>query len=348
MNDDLSATMETARVAVIGAGSWGTALASVLAEKVAQVTLWCREGEVADEINRVHRNPMFLSEFVLSDNILATTDLTGTAASHEILVMVVPTQFTRGILQTIQGVIAPETLFVSASKGVEAESMTLLSEIYLQVFGPLSRGRVCFLSGPSFASDVLKRLPTAVAIAGTGAGSVERIQKLFHTAYFRTYSTNDVVGLELGGALKNVIALAAGISDGLGLGHSARAALITRGLSEILRLGLRMGAQSETFYGLSGMGDLLLTATSEQSRNRTVGFRLGAGESLEEIQKGFREVAEGVRTTDGAYSLAQKLDIEMPITQAVYNILYAGLSPAAAVQRLMERDLKPESTVIEG
>ncbi|MBF0127926.1 MAG: NAD(P)H-dependent glycerol-3-phosphate dehydrogenase, partial [Magnetococcales bacterium] len=172
---------------------------------------------------------------------------------------------------------------------------------------------------------------------------VVRVQQLFHTTYFRTYSTDDVVGLELGGALKNIIALAAGISDGLGLGHSARAALITRGLSEMMRLGAHMGAKGETFFGLSGMGDLLLTATSDLSRNRTVGFRLGAGETLAQIQQGSREVAEGVKTTQGVFALARKLGIEMPITRAVHDILYAGLSPLAAVKALMERELKPES-----
>ncbi|MBF0439930.1 MAG: NAD(P)-dependent glycerol-3-phosphate dehydrogenase [Magnetococcales bacterium] len=336
------------RTAVIGGGSWGTALARILAEKLPQVTLWCREPEVAEGINRTHRNPLFLSEFLLPSNLIASTDLVEVAAGHDILVMVVPTQFTRGVLQTIRDVTTSATLFVSASKGVEAESMTLLSEIYAQVLGQ-ERGRgVCYLSGPSFARDALSCRPSAVAIAGEEMERVQRVQQLFHTSWFRTYSTDDVVGLELGGALKNVIALAAGISDGLGLGHSSRAALITRGLNEILRLGLRLGARAETFSGLSGLGDLLLTATSELSRNRTVGFRLGSGESLAEIQQGSREVAEGVKTAQGVYHLALKLDIDMPITRAVYGILYEGLAPLAAVKGLMERDLKPESGFLEG
>ncbi len=334
------------KVAVIGAGSWGTALASILADKVTQVSLWCREAEVADGINQTHRNPMFLSDYILPANIVATTDLLQTAANHEILVMVVPTQFTREVLKTIQPVVTPETLFVSASKGVEAHSMTLLSDIYLEVFGSERRSQFCFLSGPSFAKDALKRLPTAVAIAGSDRVQVQKVQQLFHTLYFRTYSTDDVVGLELGGALKNVIAIAAGICDGLGLGHSARAALITRGLNEMLRLGLHMGATAETFSGLSGIGDLLLTATSDLSRNRTVGLRLGRGENLVEIQHGTREIAEGVKTAEGVYLLARKLGVDMPITQAIYGILYAGLSPQSAVQELMERGLKAENNFV--
>ncbi|NGZ05656.1 MAG: NAD(P)-dependent glycerol-3-phosphate dehydrogenase [Magnetococcales bacterium] len=330
------------QTAVIGAGSWGTALATVLASKLPQVTLWCHEPEVADGINHHHRNPLFLKEFLLPENIIATTDLLTTAATHTILVMVVPTQFTRTILTTLQPAVTDETLFVSASKGVEAETMTLLSDIHIEILGTPLGSKSCFLSGPSFARDTISRLPAAVAIAGSDPQRVERIQKLFHTAWFRTYSTDDVIGLELGGALKNVIALAAGINDGLGMGHSARAALITRGLNEMIRLGLKLGARAETFSGLSGLGDLLLTATSDLSRNRTVGVRLGRGESLESIQQGSHEIAEGVRTAVGVQRLAHKLNLDLPITRGVHAILYEGLSPLEAVRDLMERDLKPE------
>ena len=330
------------RVAVIGAGSWGTALATVLASKGPEVTLWCREPEVADGINRHHHNPFFVSEQPLPTNIRAETNLHAVTASHRILVMVVPTQFTRSILHTIHDSVNTDTVFVSASKGVEVETLTLISDIYAAVFGAEISRRTCFLSGPSFAREVMQRHPTAVAIAGKEPALVKEIQTLFSTPFFRTYRTDDVIGLELGGALKNVIALAAGISDGLGFGHSARAALITRGLSEIVRLGLRLGACPETFSGLSGLGDLLLTATSEMSRNRTVGFRLGCGETLTDIQKGFREVAEGVKTTLSVHRLAKSLAVEMPITQAVHDILYEGRIPRSVVTELMERDLKPE------
>jgi glycerol-3-phosphate dehydrogenase (NAD(P)+) len=330
-------------VAVIGAGSWGTALATVLATKLPSVTLWCREEEVAQGINQNHINPLYVSELPISKSIQATTDLVEVVTNHRILVIVVPTQFTRSILESIKEVTSKETVFISASKGVEVETLTLLSEIYEEIFGDQGVQQSCYLSGPSFARDVIKQLPTAVAIAGKDPQLVEEIQHLFSAPYFRTYRMGDVIGLELGGALKNVIALAAGISDGLGFGHSARAALITRGLTEITRLGSRLGASPETFSGLSGLGDLLLTATSEMSRNRTVGFRLGSGESLEEIQKGFREVAEGVKTTLSVYRLAEKLEIDMPICRAVYGILYDNRTPRSVVMELMERDLKAES-----
>ncbi|MBF0164332.1 MAG: NAD(P)-dependent glycerol-3-phosphate dehydrogenase [Magnetococcales bacterium] len=340
--------MEKTSTAVIGAGSWGTALATVLASKLPRVTLWCHEPEVADGINRDARNPLFLPEFQLPGNIVATTDLLQTAREHAILVMVVPTQFTRGILGALRGSVTPETVFVSASKGVEAATMTLLSEIHVEILGAELGEKSCFLSGPSFARDTIMRLPAAVAIAGGDPERVERVQKLFHTPWFRTYSTEDVIGLELGGALKNVMALAAGISDGLGMGHSARAALITRGLNEMLRLGMKLGARPETFAGLSGLGDLLLTATSDLSRNRTVGVRIGRGETLESIQRGTHEIAEGVRTVEGVRRLAEKLDLDLPITRAVHGILYEGRAPLDAVRDLMERDLKPEHGGFEG
>ncbi len=332
-----------APVAVIGAGSWGTALASVLASKLPEVTLWCREPEVAAGINQAHRNPFFISDLDLPPNIYAGTDLEQIAASHRTLVMVVPTQFTRAILKSIRGAVTEKTAFVSASKGVEVETLTLISEMYEEVLGKETTRRACYLSGPSFAREVILRNPTAVSIAGSNARLVREIQELFFTPFFRTYGTEDVIGLELGGALKNVIALAAGISDGLNFGNSARAALITRGLSEIVRLGMRLGAKPETFSGLSGLGDLMLTASSELSRNRTVGFRLGSGESMADIQKGFREVAEGVKTTLSVHRLAEKLEVDMPITRAVYGILYEGRAPRSVVTELMERDLKRES-----
>ncbi|MBF0628386.1 MAG: NAD(P)-dependent glycerol-3-phosphate dehydrogenase [Magnetococcales bacterium] len=334
--------MENIKTAIIGAGSWGTALATVLASKLPEVTLWCHEPEVAAGINQTHHNPFFLKEFPLPANIRATTDLIATAREHPILVMVVPTQFTRRVLTALRDHVTDETLFVSASKGVEAETMTLLSDIHIEILGKPLGEKSCFLSGPSFARDTIMRLPAAVSIAGLDTERVERVQRLFHTAWFRTYSTDDVIGLELGGALKNVIALAAGICDGLGMGHSARAALITRGLNEMLRLGLQLGAKPETFAGLSGLGDLLLTATSDLSRNRTVGVRLGKGETLESIQQGSHEIAEGVRTTVGVHRLAAKLGVDLPITRGVYGILYEGLPPLEAVKELMERDLKPE------
>lgn len=328
------------RITVMGAGSWGTALANVLADKLPQVTLWCREPEVAAGIRQNRRNPLFLSDLPLSEHIRPVTDLQEAVQGQELLVMVIPTQFTRPMLASILPHAREDLCFVSASKGVVVETMTLLSRIYHQLLGD-SR-RVCFLSGPSFAREVLERRPTAVAIAGEEATLVHQVQKLFHTSYFRTYASDDVIGVELGGALKNIIALAAGISDGLAFGHNARAALITRGLAEMIRLGGVLGAKKETFAGLSGLGDLLLTATSDLSRNRTLGLRVGRGESLETILGHSREVAEGVKTTLAVQQLAQQHHLDMPITQGVHDILYGGHDPRAVVARLMERTLKSE------
>ena len=338
----LSSSSFATNVAVIGSGSWGTALAASLASKLDRVTLWCLEAEVAEEINRSGRNPLYVSEFDLPKAIQAETDLLNVVANNRVLVMVVPTQFTRQVLNSMLEAVTEETIFVFASKGVEVETLTMISEIYAEVFGQERMGKACFLSGPSFAREVLQGQPTAVAIAGENEEVVQEMQALFYNSNFRTYRSQDVIGVELGGALKNIIALAAGISDGLGFGHNARAALITRGLAEIIRLGVKMGAMAETFSGLSGLGDLLLTATSTKSRNYTVGFRLGKGETLGEIQKGAREVSEGVKTTLSVQRLARKVGVDMPITQAVYEILYEAQEPGSVVERLMERDLKPE------
>lgn len=329
-------------VSVIGAGSWGTALAALLAQKVEKITLWSHEKEVALGIQQHRKNPLFVSGFELPSNLMATTRL-DQAAQADLLVMVVPTQFTRAILQQLSSLVRPETVFVSASKGIEIKTMTLISSMYEEIFGASGLQKTCFLSGPSFARDLLAGFPTAVVLAGQDEGLLERLQYFFSTAAFRTYRSSDVVGLELGGALKNVIALAAGISDGLGFGYSARAALITRGLAEMIRFGKSFGAREATFSGLSGLGDLMLTATSEASRNRTVGLRLGQGESLAQIQEGAREVAEGVGTTHAVFHMAQARGIEMPITRSVYEILYEARKPRSVVTQLMERDLKSES-----
>ncbi|MBF0174475.1 MAG: NAD(P)-dependent glycerol-3-phosphate dehydrogenase [Magnetococcales bacterium] len=334
--------MDLQHVSVIGAGSWGTALAALLAAKARSVTLWCREEEVARGINERHRNPLFVSQYHLPDNLHATTRLQD-AARNQLLLIVVPTQFTRAILHALRDHIHGERIFISASKGIEVDTLTLISEIYRQVFGPEGLARTCFLSGPSFASDVLAGLPTAVALAGFREDLLQTLQHFCSNSYFRIYRTSDVVGLELGGALKNIIALAAGISDGLGFGHSARAALITRGLAEMIRLGVHLGAQPGTFAGLSGLGDLLLTATSDQSRNRSVGIRIGQGETLEMIRIGAGEVAEGVRTAQAVYQLARRCAIDMPISNAVHEILHKHRSPRSVVSDLMERDLKGET-----
>ncbi|MBF0178210.1 MAG: NAD(P)-dependent glycerol-3-phosphate dehydrogenase [Magnetococcales bacterium] len=333
-------------VAVVGAGSWGTALAALLAGKLPQVTLWCHEPEVAAGINQNRRNPLFLSDMPIPDPVRAVTDLGEVAARHSILVMVAPTQVTRQLLTLLQPHLHPEAVLVCASKGIEESHLLLTSELYAEILGEEVAQRACFLSGPSFAREVMLGHPAAVVVAGREASVVTAIQELFSTPRFRTYSSDDVVGVELGGALKNVVSLAAGISDGLGFGHSARAALITRGLAEIIRLGVRLGGRPETFSGLSGLGDLLLTATSTLSRNHAVGYRLGQGETLADIQAGMREVAEGVHTTRAARQLADRHQVEMPITHAVHAILYGQKSPRSVVEDLMGRQLKPEVTIL--
>ncbi|MBF0285907.1 MAG: NAD(P)-dependent glycerol-3-phosphate dehydrogenase [Magnetococcales bacterium] len=335
-------TVFPASVSVIGAGSWGTALAALLAAK-RPVTLWCREPEVAESIREFRHNPLFVSEFTLPPNLHATTDL-AEAARAPLLVMAPPAQFTRSMLAALLPLLTPETAFVSVSKGIEVENLTLISQMYDQVLGvEWARRTFCCLSGPSFARDVLRGLPTAVVAASANLTLAEEVQRLFHAPSFRTYRTDDVVGVELGGALKNVIAIAAGISDGLGFGASARAALVTRGLAEMIRLGARLGGKAETFAGLSGLGDLLLTSGDDMSRNRTVGKRLGAGEPPEAILTGSREVAEGVKTAQAVHRLAGREGVEMPICRAVHDILYQRHSPREAVRRLMERELKAEN-----
>uniref|UniRef100_A0A1S7LIP5 Glycerol-3-phosphate dehydrogenase [NAD(P)+] n=1 Tax=Magnetococcus massalia (strain MO-1) TaxID=451514 RepID=A0A1S7LIP5_MAGMO len=334
--------VEDAPVAVVGAGSWGTALASLLAVKRTRITLWAREEEVVAGINQNHHNPHFLTDLELPKNLRAEGDLAGVTAHHKVLVMVVPTQFTRAVLAQMKPHLQEDAVLVFASKGIETAQLSLVSEMCQQELPEAVARRACYLSGPSFAREVVAKQPAAVSIAGADGEALEAIQALFFLPYFRTYSTQDVAGVELGGALKNVIALAAGISDGLGFGNSARAALITRGLAEISRLGRFYGAQQETFAGLSGLGDMLMTASSTLSRNYSTGYRLGQGETLDEIRSGSREVAEGVKTTEAAYQLAQKRQVDMPITQAVYAVLYEGVTPEKAVAALMGRGMKSE------
>lgn len=330
-------------IAVIGAGSWGTALASLLAERHPQITLWAREPEVATNINQTHHNPLFLSDLPLPTNVIADNNLNRVATTHSVLVMVVPAQFTESVLHQVWNLRTQETIFVSASKGILVDRLCLLTDLYRETMGQKEfHQRFACLSGPSFAREVMTSQPTAVAVASPNQALAEQVQQLFHTPWFRTYRSDDVVGVELGGAVKNVIALAAGISDGLGFGHNARAALITRGLAEISRLGVALGARPETFAGLSGLGDLVLTATSDLSRNRTVGRRLGAGESLATILSQTREVAEGVPTALSTHRLALSLGVEMPITREVYEILHENKPVREAVTGLMMRELKAE------
>lgn len=332
----------TLEVGVIGAGSWGTALARVLAGKGHQVTLWAREPEVVREIEDHRENRTFLPEVPLPENLGASGDLSAVVANKEMLVSVVPSQFVSATLTEVAPYFHPETQVVSASKGIEVATGRRMDEVLSGILNPGQVERLTFLSGPSFAAEVSREGPTAVVVASRSPQAAQTAQEAFQTDYFRVYTNPDVMGVELGGALKNVIALAAGAVAGLGFGHNTLAALITRGLAEITRLGVAMGADPATFSGLAGMGDLVLTCTGSLSRNRTVGFRLGKGEGLQEILDSLGGVAEGVKTVQAVRQLAEEFDVEMPIAQEVHAILWEGKSPLEAVRNLMLREPKPE------
>jgi glycerol-3-phosphate dehydrogenase (NAD(P)+) len=330
------------RIAVIGAGSWGTALAQLLAEKGYGVDLWVYEPELCETIRRTRENDYYLKGFRLSDNIAPSTDLAGTVRDHSMLVMVVPSHVYRSVASLMVPHLKKGCILVSATKGIENDTLLTMSGIWKELLPPFLEAHVVTLAGPSFAREVMQKTPTAVTVAADSLSTAEKVQRIFHTPTFRVYTSRDKVGVELAGALKNVIALAAGACDGLGYGHNTRAALITRGLAEITRLGVKMGAHPMTFAGLSGIGDLLLTCTGDLSRNRTVGYRLGRGEKLADILADMRMVAEGVKTSKSVYHLARKMDVEMPISEQIYKVLYEDKDPRQAVRDLMERDLKSE------
>lgn len=329
-------------IGVIGAGSWGTTLANLLAKKGFPVTLWVYETDLAERMAKTRINDLYLNGFTLSPNLAFTNELSEAVVDHQLLLLVSPSQVMWQVLKQLQPHLDKTCLLVSAAKGIENNSLQLMSEVLEEVLGAEVKNRCAFLSGPSFAKEVAEEQPTAVTLAADDLGVAHRVQEIFSTDYFRVYTNQDVVGVEIGGALKNVIALAAGVSDGLGFNHNARAALITRGLVEIGRLGMAKGAIESTFAGLAGMGDLVLTCTGDLSRNRTVGMELGRGRKLDEILNQMHMVAEGVKTTLSAYQLANKLGVKMPITEQMYQILYEDKDPKLAVADLMRRALTSE------
>lgn len=330
------------KIAVIGAGSWGTTLADLLAKKGHAVTLWAYETDLVDRMRSSRENDLFLPGITLSDRLLFTNDLEVACASSCMVLSVVPSQLVRSVMGRSLPFISPDALIVSASKGIELDTLKTVSEVYKEILPAGLYENFAALSGPSFAREVAKEMPTAVTAASLSESVAHRVQEAFGTRFFRVYRNDDVTGVELGGAIKNVIAIAAGISDGLGFGYNTRAALITRGLAEMTRLGIAMGAQSATFAGLAGMGDLVLTCTGDLSRNRSVGFKLGQGRSLSEILGEMRMVAEGVKTTESAYRLSQKIGVEMPITEMTYRMLYEDKPAREAVLELMTRIPKAE------
>jgi glycerol-3-phosphate dehydrogenase (NAD(P)+) len=325
-------------IAVIGAGSWGTTLASLLVEKEYDVSLWAREAEIADEITEKGTNSVYLPEVILPSGLKATSSLEEAVRKSRYVLNVVPTQFTRSVFKEAANHLRGDAVVISASKGIEQGTLLMVSDILREVTGR----PVAALSGPSFAKEVIRKLPTAVTLAAANIETGLLLQEIFNTGYFRVYTHMDIIGVEMGGALKNVVAIASGICDGLGLGHSARAALITRGLVEISRLGKSMGADPKTFSGLSGLGDLVLTCTGPLSRNYTVGQNLGRGMKLKDILTATRSVAEGVATSLSAFELAQKKGVDVPIIEQVYEVLYQGKDPETAVLSLMNRALKSE------
>lgn len=330
------------RVGIIGGGSWGTALANLLADNGQQVRLWVRDPALARTLQREQRNPIYLPGILVSDQIVSGSDLAAVVEDAEVLVSAVPSHATREVMERAVGSLDPEALVVSTSKGIENDTLARMTEVLAEVLPAGAADRVAVLSGPSFAIEVARGYPTAVTAAAADLVVAERTRDLFANPRFRVYTSTDVVGVELGGAVKNIVAIAAGICDGLRYGNNARAALITRGIAEIARLGVALGGEPMTFMGLAGLGDLILTSTTDLSRNRTVGLRLGAGESLEEIQADMRMVAEGVRTTRSVRDLARRHDVEMPITEEVHSMLYEGKDPRISVEDLMTREFKPE------
>ena len=330
----------TKKIAVLGAGAWGTALALALAQKQHELTLWSHSAAGAATLAKTRRNDAYLPGFDLPAGIHITADLKA-AATADILLCVVPSQHMRATIETLRPSLRPDHILISATKGIEDGSFLRVSEVMQQAAGQTIN--IGVLSGPSFAQEVAQHMPTAIAIASTDAALAQAIQKQFSSPTLRLYTSADVIGVELGGALKNVIAISAGIVSGLGLGHNSAAALITRGIAEITRHAVACGGRPETLAGLSGMGDLVLTCTGSLSRNRSVGIELGRGRQLPEILDGLHgKVAEGVRSTTAALGLARKHGVEMPITEQMEAILHHGKSPKTAIRELMSRPGRDE------
>ena len=327
------------KICIIGGGSWGTALANLLAKKNYDVSLYIRNKELLKTLNEKRINEIYLPQIKLCPQLKFISSVKECLSYTEIVVLTVPVQFLREALLKIKDYVTKKHVFINCSKGIEKQTLYFPSDIVEQI---LNVKNFAQLSGPNFALEVAMELPTATVIASNDMDLARELQRIFFTPYFRTYTSDDVLGVQLAGALKNVIAIACGISDGLRLGENARAALITRGLAEIRRLGKILGAKEETFMGLSGIGDLILTCTGNLSRNRDVGLKLGRGDKLSHIIQNLIMVAEGIDTTKSATKLAEKHNVDIPITSAVYNILYEDKKPFQALSELMRRPLKKE------
>jgi glycerol-3-phosphate dehydrogenase (NAD(P)+) len=339
MNSEIDQNM---KIGVVGAGSWGTALANLLGCQGYSLDLWVFEPEVRRQIEKHHENKVFLPGVSLSPNVHPSNDLHAVVNRKNLVLLVVPSHLMRETTLRMADSIGSETIVVSASKGIENKTHLTMSGVIRETLPRVTGEHLAVLSGPSFAREVARQAPTVITTACHSLATAEIVQHVFATPYFRVYTNQDVIGVELGGAVKNIIAIAAGVIDGLGLGLNTRAALITRGLVEIQRLGRRLGADQRTLAGIAGVGDLILTCTGDLSRNHTVGKKIGEGLTLDEILSEMRMVAEGVKTAKSVYNLSREVGVEMPICHEMYHILYDGASPREAVYRLMTRDLKQE------
>ena len=338
--------MKAEKIAVIGAGSWGSAIAKLLSDHGRDVTLWAHRAEHVAAMLADRENKEYLAGFALSPALKITADLAQAVGDARFVVMVVPSHVYRGVFAKLVPHLAKGSAIISATKGIENDSLMTMNQVMADELAkagaPAADYHLGVLAGPSFAREVAAGVPTAVTVAAESREVAAQIQLIFNCEFFRVYTTTDVIGTELGGALKNIEAIAAGICDGLGYGTNTRAALITRGLAEITRLGVKMGANPLTFSGLGGLGDLVLTCTGDLSRNRTVGLKLGQGKSLEQILAEMKMVAEGIKTTKSAKVLATKMQVEMPILDQVHKVIYEGKPCADAVRTLFARDLKEE------
>jgi glycerol-3-phosphate dehydrogenase (NAD(P)+) len=338
---------EDPRVAVVGAGSWGTAFATIPAEKGISTVLWARRAELADEITARHRNPDYLPDFELPPSLEATHDPEKAVGEADVVVMAVPSHAFRDVFRQVAAHLEADVPLVSLTKGIEQESLKRMTEVMADEAG-LGPERLAVVSGPNLAKEVMRRMPSASVVACADESTAEALQELFMAPFFRVYTNLDVVGCELSGAMKNVIAIAAGIADGLGFGDNSRASLITRGLAEVARLGVKLGADPLTFAGLAGMGDLVATCISDLSRNRGVGEELGRGRKLDDIVADTRMVAEGVKTSRAVLELGGREGVDLPLAEHVVKVLYEGVSPGDMVLSLMLRSAKPEMHGIHG
>lgn len=330
-------------IGVVGAGGWGTALAKILADTGERVTLWCHGADSFRQIVETRENRAYLAGISLPAELTVTQSLGETVSNKRLVICAVPSHVVREVFSRAMDDLAQTTMILCGTKGLEEGSLKTMGELFVDLLGAGRKKNLAFLSGPTFALEVARMLPAAVTVAAADESIAKSIQQILSTQNFRVYTSADVIGVQIGGVVKNVIAIAAGISDGLSLGHNARAALITRGLAEMTRLAVRMKADPVTLAGLPGLGDLILTCTGDLSRNRAVGLQIARGRSLHEITASTRTVAEGVRNTRSLYALAERLGVDMPIVGQMYQVLYAGKEPADAVRDLMLRSLKPEA-----